>query len=296
MRIRPISTLAFSLVLAVAGPVAAQEASALVKRGAELVNGIVACGNCHTQRGPTGQPLMDLGLSGGMVFDEQPFRAVASNITPDRETGIGNWTDAQIIRSIREGVRPDGSIIGPPMPIGFYRGMSDADVKAIVAWLRAQPAVKHPVTKSEYRMPLPPTYGPPITAPISAPPQSDTLAYGAYLAGPLGHCLDCHTPWVQGRPDMSRLGAGGNPFSGPWGVAISANLTPHASGLKDWKDGEIGRAIREGIRKDGSPLRPPMAYSWYKNITASDMTALIAYLRSLPALPLAVTPPPPAKS
>jgi mono/diheme cytochrome c family protein len=140
--------------------------------------------------------------------------------------------------------------------------------------------------------------GPPITAPISAPSPTDTLAYGAYLAGPLGHCLECHTPWVQGRPDMSRMGAGGNPFKGPWGVAVSANLTPHASGLKDWKDAEIARAIREGVRRDGSPLRPPMAYGWYKNISAPDMAALIAYLRSLPAQPLAVSmaPAPAAKN
>jgi hypothetical protein len=81
-------------------------------------------------------------------------------------------------------------------------------------------------------------------------------------------------------------------------VAVSANLTPHASGLKDWKDTEIARAIREGVRKDGSPLRPPMAYGWYKNISATDMSALIAYLRSLPAQPLALSaaPAPSAKN
>ena len=107
--------------------------SKLIERGAYLVNGIAACGNCHFQRDQTGKPLFDKGLSGGMVFDEEPFRAVASNITNDAETGVGKWTDAQLIRAIREGIRPDGTVIGPPMPIGFYRGMADADVKAIVA-------------------------------------------------------------------------------------------------------------------------------------------------------------------
>ena len=72
-----------------------------------------------------------------MVFDEEPFGAVASNITNDAGTGVGKWTDAQLIRAIREGVHPDGPVIGPPMPSGVYRGMADADVKAIVACLRA---------------------------------------------------------------------------------------------------------------------------------------------------------------
>ena len=64
------------------------------------------------------------------------FIANAPNITQDKVTGIGSWTDAQIIAAIREGRRPDGSIIGPPMPIGLYRGLSDTDVNAIVAYLR----------------------------------------------------------------------------------------------------------------------------------------------------------------
>ena len=75
-------------------------------------------------------------LAGGFKFDEKPFTAYAPNITPDKESGIGNWTDAQLITSIREGKRPDGSIIGPPMPIGLYRGLSDNDAKAIVAYMR----------------------------------------------------------------------------------------------------------------------------------------------------------------
>jgi mono/diheme cytochrome c family protein len=257
----------------------------LLARGKYLMDGIVACGNCHVQRGDKGQPLPDRGLSGGMVFDEEPFKAYAPNITPDPETGIGKWTDAQLAKAIREGIRPDGTVIGPPMPIMFYRGMADADLRAIIAYLRAQPAVKHAVPKSEYRIKLPPSYGPAIKQKISAPSRKDPVKYGAYLAGPAGHCLDCHTPWVKGVPDLARAGAGGNPFRGPWGVAVSRNLTPHETGLKDWSDAEIARAIRTGVRNDGTPLKPPMAYGWYKNIGDADMKALIAYLRSMKALP-----------
>ncbi|UCE30365.1 MAG: c-type cytochrome [Burkholderiales bacterium] len=281
--------LACALLALAASPATAQDAK-LLERGAYLVNGVVACGNCHLQRDEKGAPLFERGLSGGMVFDEEPFKAHAANITPDPETGIGNWTDAQLAKAIREGIRPDGSVIGPPMPIGFYRGISDDDLRAIVAYLRAQPPVRHAVPKSEYRIPLPPSYGPPIDAKVMAPSPEDSVAYGAYLAGPLGHCMDCHTPWVNGHPDMKRLGAGGNPFPGPWGVSVSRNLTPHETGLKGWSDAEIARAIREGVRKDGTPLKPPMGFGFYKSIDDRDMQALIAYLRSLEPLPFAAPP------
>ncbi len=280
------AALAFSALLP--GVASAQDAK-LIARGTYLMNSIVACGNCHVQRDPTGKPIAEKGLSGGMVFDEEPFRAVASNITPDPETGIGKWTDAQLAKAIREGIRPDGTVIGPPMPIEFYRGISDDDLKAIIAYLRAQPPVKNAVAKSVYRIPLPPNYGPPV-ANVKAPSSKDTVKYGAYLAGPLGHCLECHTPWVKGHPDMARLGAGGNPFKGPWGVAVSRNLTPHESGLKGWTDAEIARAIQAGVGKDGNPLKPPMAYGWYKNIDAGDMKALVAYLRSMKPQPFGGAP------
>src|SRR5262245_57606913 len=91
------------------------------ERGQYLVETIAGCGNCHTPRGPGGVFAADKHMAGGFVIDEKPFRAVTSNITPDKETGIGNWTDAQLAKAIREGIRPDGSLIGPPMPFGLYR-------------------------------------------------------------------------------------------------------------------------------------------------------------------------------
>ena len=112
---------------------------ALLERGKYLMEGVVACGNCHFARGDKGQPLFEKGLSGGMLFNEPPFKAEAANITPDRDTGIGKWTDARLTKTIREGVRPDKTVIGPPMPNEFYRYLSDADLAAIIAYLRALP-------------------------------------------------------------------------------------------------------------------------------------------------------------
>lgn len=272
---------------ALAGAAAAQPSAALVERGRVLMNGVVACGNCHQARGPQGQPLPDRGLSGGeVIVDDAAMRAVAANITPDAGTGIGRWSDAQLKKAIREGVRPDGSIIGPPMPIEFYRHLADADLDAIVAWLRAQPPVANAVPKSVYRIPLPPSYGPPVKN-VKAPPASDKVRYGKYLAD-IGHCMDCHTPRAaDGKLQTAQLGAGGQPIAGPWGVSVSRNLTPHATGLKGWSDAEIARAIRTGVSRDGSQLKPPMAFDYYKTINDADMAALIAYLRSLPPRPAA---------
>ena len=276
------------LLLAAACSTLAQARSAaetaLLERGRVLVEGVMACGNCHQARDAHGQPLPARGLSGGQVIDEPPFRAVAPNITPDPATGIGRWTDEQLAKAIREGLRPDGSLIGPPMPFGFYRHIADDDLKAVIAYLRAQPAVEHAVEKSTYRMPLPPAYGPPV-ANVPVPPRSDRVRYGEYLAR-IGHCMDCHTPrGPDGQLVMDRLGAGGQAFNGPWGQSLSRNLTPHDSGLKRWSDAEIARAIREGLSRDGHALKPPMGYAFYRHIPRRDMVALIAYLRSLKPLP-----------
>jgi len=256
-------------------------AESRIERGRYLMQSIVACGNCHTPQGPNG-PLPGMELAGGLkVVDEKPFTAIASNITPDRETGIGKWTDAQIITAIREGKRPDGSIIGPPMPIGLYRDLSDSDVRAIVAYLRSVKPVKNQVAKSEYRIPLPPNYGPPVGK-VADVSRKDKVAYGRYLAGPLGHCVECHSPaGPQGAPDLeNKLGAGGFTFLGPWGSSVSSNITP--AGLSKYSDADLKKVITTGVRPDGSKLKPPMGVAYYAKMRPADMDALVAYLRSLP--------------
>jgi len=261
---------------------AAGASDALVERGAYLVNTIAACGNCHTMQGPAG-PDMTMDLAGGMVIEHPGvFAAHVPNITQDRETGIGTWSDAEIARSIREGIRPDGSLIGPPMPIMLYREVSDDDLAAMVAYLRTVPPIRNAVGRSVYEIPLPASYGPPVGH-VPAVSPDDQLAYGAYLAGPMGHCIECHTPMGPGgHPDIAnRLGAGGFPFHGPWGVSASANITP-AGAVADYDDAELKAAITRGVRPDGSRLMPPMGYGYYAGMTEADLDAIVAYLRSLP--------------
>jgi mono/diheme cytochrome c family protein len=141
------------------------------------------------------------------------------------------------------------------------------------------------VAKSTYNIPLPPAWGPPIDKPVMASSASDKVAYGAYLAGPLGHCVECHTPMGPDHRQQfaTLLGAGGMQFNGPWGLSVSKNITSDPEqGLGKWTDAEIERAIRTGIDKDGHPLKPPMGYGYYSKVSADDMAALIAWLRSLP--------------
>jgi cytochrome c553 len=253
---------------------AADEAE--IARGAYLVNAVVACGNCHTPMGPQG-PDMTARLSGRLLEDGPHWTAYAPNITMDEATGLGTWTDDQIIRAFREGVRPDGSVIRPPMPIGFYRGMSDADARALLAYMRTLPAVANKMPGSVYRAPTPPTWGPAVGH-VAAPAAAER---GAYLAGPLAHCMECHsTPGPNGPDPVAGLGAGGMEFAGPWGVSVAANLTP--TGLGDWTDAEIETAIRTGTSRDGRHLNPPMGFGYYAGIDAADMAALIGYLRALP--------------
>lgn len=250
-----------------------------VERGRYLVETIAGCGNCHTPLGPNG-PLPGRHLAGGLVMDEGVFRAVTPNITPDPATGIGGWSAAQLVRAIREGIRPDGTLIGPPMPFAFYRDLADDDLAAMVAYLRTVPAVVSDTPPSTYSFPLPPAYGPPVTS-VKAPDRADKVAYGAYLAGPVGHCMECHTPLLpNGQRDMARLGWGQAQFRGPWGVSVSADLTP--SHLGQWSDAEIVRAITHGISRDGRQLFPPMGFAYYAGVSQDDLGAIVAYLRTLP--------------
>ena len=253
-------------------------AQSLVERGKYLGEGIGGCGNCHTPR--TG-PAQGRALAGGEEFGGggAPFTSYAANISPDPETGIGKWTDEQIIAAIRDGLRPDGTRIGPPMPTAFFVHFSDNDVKALVAWLRSVPPVSNKVTKSVYNTPLRPT--PPAGA-VADTSQADKLKYGEYLAQ-VGHCMECHTPQVRGVQDMvNAMGSGGRKFAGPWGETISANITPDsATGLGRWTDAQITRTLTKGISANDAQLRPPMCFSCYDKMTPDDVGAIVAFLRTI---------------
>ncbi|HYM73436.1 MAG TPA: c-type cytochrome, partial [Stellaceae bacterium] len=131
-----------------------------LERGAYLVTTLGACGNCHTTRNADNRPVEGMELAGGREFDIEIGHIVGPNVTPDKETGIGNWTEGQIVTALRNGKRPDGTIIGPPMPIEMYRNLSDRDAEAIAVYLKSLKPVRHAVARSQYKVTLPPNYGP----------------------------------------------------------------------------------------------------------------------------------------
>ena len=254
-----------------------------VERGSYLVNSVLTCGNCHTPRGPGGIYDMSRQLSGGpQTWDEETFKVKGANITPDAETGIGRWSDADIKRALLTGIRPNGTQLAPMMPYGFYKVLTAADTDAIVAYLKSVPAVRNAVETPIYKTAMHVGTPPGADRAMSEADMSDTIKRGFYLTT-IGHCMECHTPLVQDRHDFARLGRGGQTFKGPFGVSVSRNITSHpTAGLGAWTDSEIKAAITQGFHRDGSKLKPPMAFALYARMTDQDLNAIVAYLRTVP--------------
>jgi mono/diheme cytochrome c family protein len=261
----------------------AQAQSPLVKRGDYLVNTILTCGNCHTPKGPTGD-IKEKAFSGGLSWDEPPFKVTAPNITQDKDTGIGSWTDAQIKATLRTGKRPNGVQLAEVMPTSFYGIITEHDMDAIVAYLRTLKPIKNKVPDPIYKIKLPHHSFPGAEKPYTEAMLKDKKKKGFYLVT-IGHCMECHTPFgPKGKDFVGDLGKGGMEFPGPWGKSVSRNITSSkAKGIGAWTDAQIKRAITTGIDDEGKHLKPPMGFGYYAHMTDADLDAIIAYLRTVPA-------------
>jgi len=272
--------LGLAVAVAVASSAAAQSS---VERGSYLMNTIMTCANCHSPKGP---PAATAGkdYSGGLSWDEPPFKVTAPNITTDKETGIGSWTDTQIKTMLLTGKNPSGVQEAEVMPTKFYPILTSGDLDSIVGYLRTLKPVKNKVPDPIYKMALPHHVYPGAEKSYAQADLNDKLKRGFYLAT-IGHCMECHTPFgASGGQDFKdSLGKGGREFPGPWGVSKSRNITSHkTAGVGDWTDAEIKTAITQGKRKDGTPLKGPMGYQYYAKMTDADLDAVIAYLRTVP--------------
>ena len=288
------------VILAVAALLATghgASAETSVERGAYLVNTIMACGNCHSPRDAEGRLIPDKAFSGGLTFNTPPFNATAANITQDAETGLGSWSDAEIKRGLVEGLRPNhGHLAGVPlaaiMPANFYKALLPDDLDAIVAYLRTIKPIRNQVADPVYKAPVRRDPYPAADAGFSKAMLADPVQRGAYLVT-IGHCMECHSKWARGVSDFKAgLGGGGRLFppreGSPEGTAptVVPNITAHpTAGLGGWTDAEIIRAITHGVARDGRQLKPPMAYPYYAELNASDLADIVAYLRTVPALP-----------
>jgi mono/diheme cytochrome c family protein len=269
-------------------PAAAQgtpASAAEVARGRYIFGATGGCG-CHTV--PKGQP-----NAGGRRYDG-PFGTVySSNITPDRETGVGGWTDEQIVTAIRLGRRPNGERLLPVHPYPVFNGMAEEDVRAVVAFLRTT----RPVSKSKQPKKLVPmfesvflpawlaAFAPRETPPPKAPTAG--VARGEYLVRAVAHCGECHSPRTMTyATDNSRFLAG-NP-RGPEDQAMP-NITPDPeTGIGKWSVEEIADYLGSGNKPDGDVAGGLMAevidgtLAGYKDLTQADRVAIAQYLKSIP--------------
>jgi mono/diheme cytochrome c family protein len=265
------------------------DTAALVARGEYIVRTVASCGGCHGENHADDGP-----LSGGAEFkDWRLGTARASNLTPDLETGIGSWSDAQIVRAIRDGSDKDGKLIAPVMPYEWLHEMSNADAFAVARYLRSQPPVHNAVKQNPsiaYRVGKAWFIGPNTGEIPGAPPRGVTPEYGGYLAQHVGLCADCHTPrgGLTNGPDRERMFAGDAHPSEDF-PANPSNLTPDsATGIGRWSEADFIRTIRTGVNPHGDSLNPFMPWKQNRRMTDEDLQAIYRYLRSIPAIENAV--------
>jgi mono/diheme cytochrome c family protein len=256
-------------------------------RGKYLAENVSGCMFCHTPRDwsalGTGVTKPNMGSGQAIPIAELPGHVVAPNITPDPKTGAGNWSDDQLARAIREGVGHDGRALFPFMPYEHYRSMSDEDLASVIVYLRALPAVRNPLPKSEIIFPVKylirgaPT---PLTGPVPAPDLSTPEKRGAYMTTIAG-CTDCHTPTDSHGMQLPGLEWGGGfVLTGPFGRVASANLTPDPSGIPYYDTKMFVDAIRTGSVR-ARKLNPMMPVEVYRGMTDEDLMSIFAYVKTL---------------
>lgn len=270
----------------------------VVARGEYLALHVAACIHCHSKRDFTkfsGPVIPGTEGGGGQKFDNTEFDAIpgviySRNITPDSATGIGSWTDAEIIRAITQGISKNGDTLFPLMPYASFNHMAKSDLLSIVAYLHTLKPIQNQVPARQLMIPISMAYPAPalqksIDANV-APPESDSVQYGGYLVAMAG-CSDCHTPYVKGQPDFNHLFAGGNTFHlAGWSVT-SANITPDsATGIGSWTETAfLDKFItyRDKSNYDINPgkMNTIMPLVEFAGMTDNDLKAIHAYLRTL---------------
>jgi mono/diheme cytochrome c family protein len=271
-------------VLFFAAAAAAAE-SDLVSRGAYLADA-ADCVSCHTDNKHRGKP-----YAGGRAI-ATPFGTFYSpNITPDRDTGIGRWSEAQFARALRDGVRPDGANLFPVFPYPSFTKIVDADARAIKAYLFSLPPVRLRNRPHEVSFPFSSRFlltgwkllffAPGPFKPN--PGRSAVWNRGAYLVTGLAHCGECHTPRnFLGAFEPSRFLAG--TAHGPDGKPVP-NITPDPeTGIGNWTEDDIIGVLTDGHTPDLDYVGGAMAevVKSTARLTDADRHAIAVYLKSLP--------------
>jgi mono/diheme cytochrome c family protein len=244
------------------------------------------CVVCHTEDSEVAVP-----FAGGRAL-KTPFGTFyGPNITPHPQAGIGRWTEAEFIRAMRLGDRPDGANYFPAFPYPSFTRISENDLRDLWAYLRTLPP--SPRTNQWHDLRFPFGWRALVTiwkwfffSPeplVAANGGTEAVNRGAYLVQALGHCSECHTPrnFLAG-PKRDRFLAGGK---GPDGKRVP-NLTP--TRLKKWSDEELKEFLLTGLTPDGDAANKTMdevIRNTTSRLTVEDLAAVMAYLRSLPPRP-----------
>lgn len=250
----------------------AQEMKGDPTRGSYIFVAAAGCG-CHMSEAGF--------LAGGAKYDLGPLGVVfAKNLTSDEATGLGKWSEADIVTAIRTGKTPDGGMLFPIMPYQNFSGMSDQDAYDLASYIKTVPPVSNDVPKDDLKIPVPP-FTPP-QAPATAP--TEGAARGEYLVKHVSDCSGCHTPTdAQGAPMMDKFLAG-SVVEGE----VAANITPDMeTGIGTWTEEQIVNLLKTGQRPDGSAVGGLMAQvvaGGFSKLTDADRAAIAAYLKTIPAV------------
>ena len=267
----------------------------VVARGEYLAYHVAGCMDCHSQRDFTkysGPPAPGSEGGGGMLFGPKfglPGMIYGKNITSDTATGIGSWTDGEILRAMTQGISKKGDTLFPIMPYPNFNRMAKSDLMSIIAYIRTLKPIKNTVPARQLFVPIGMVYPGKILQPSvdsnMAPPASDIVKYGGYLTM-LADCGTCHSPLTPQGPDHSRMFAGGYIFDLGSNKVASANITPDSTGIGGWSEERFMSKFttyRDSthVNRDPGNQNTIMPLALYSGMKDEDIKAIYAYLRTV---------------
>lgn len=276
---------------------------ARLERGRYLFEHLADCEGCHSPRdwSKYAGPVIAGQRGSGFEFPAElglPGKVVSANLTSDPETGLGAWTDGEILRAMREGVSKDGRALFNFMPYEHYAHMSDEDAYSLVVYLRTLPPVRRAMPRSELIFPVKYLVNDlprPLSGPVAPVSKADKVKYGEYLVT-IGECKTCHSKLDKGVPVAGREFGGGEEFRFGDLLVRSANITPdNETGIGTWSEDRFVAKFK-GFSEMTAENAPPMNQSnftimmWLglSRLEEEDLRAIYAYLRTVPAVRNAV--------
>lgn len=263
---------------------------ARLERGKYLAEGPAHCFHCHSEHDLSDPeyPIIAAKKGAGWALPIPELGTIAAkNITSDPETGLGNWSDDEIVRALQEGVDKDGKALFPVMPYTDFAKMTDEDIASIVVYLRTIPAVKNAVPERKLVFPLNfivNTIPAPLTTHASAPANTP-VARGEYLVRAVAGCAGCHTPTDdQGKPLPGMEFGGGGLFHDPgqnMQPVFSMNITQDPSGIAHYDESLFIQTLHTG-QIPGRMLNHIMPFEFFRNITDDDLRDIWAYIKTVP--------------